>query len=118
MVGVRQSLFCDVPCLVPTEMRLVEQNSHELRDRHGRVRIVELDGDLTGKRAPIEVSRAEPPHEISKRAGDEKILLHKAQTLPYRCMIVGIQHTGQRFGSERFGERADEITAIELLKIE
>ena len=33
-------------------------------------------------------------------------------------MVIGIQHTGQRFGPERLGQRADEIAAAEFLKVE
>ena len=48
VVSVRQSLLCDLPCLVPGEMRFVEQNPHQLhreapdsycRPRHRRVDI-------------------------------------------------------------------------------
>ena len=83
MIGVRQSLLCKIPSLVPTEVRFVEQNPHQLRNRHRRVRIVELDGDFLGKRAPVGVALPEAPHEIGQRAGDEKILLHKTQSLPH-----------------------------------
>ena len=87
-------------------------------DRHRRVCIIELDGDLFRKRAPIGVSLPETAYEIGQRASDEKILLHKAQALPHACVVVGIQYPRQRFGLERLGQRPDEIAAAEFLKIE
>src|SRR6266550_928724 len=80
--------------------------------------VVKLDGDLIGKRTPVEIVRPEPPHEVGERAGYEKILLHKTQSLSLACVVVGIEHTGQRFGLERLSKRADEIAATELLKVE
>ena len=81
------------------------------------MRIVELDRDFVGKRAPIGVAASKPSHDIGKRAGDEKILLHEPQPLPQAGRIVGIQHSRQRFGGQLFRERADEIAVAEFLKV-
>ena len=118
VVGVRQRPLREVPGLVPAEMRFVEQDAHQLRHRHRRMRIVELDRDLLGKRAPIGVAAPEAPHEIGQRAGDQKILLHEAQSLPHARRVVGIEHSRQGFGRERLGHRADEIAVAEFLKVE
>jgi len=80
--------------------------------------VVELDGDFSGKRAPVGVACLESPHEIRQGTGDEKILLHETQSLPPARRVVGIQDPRQRFGFERLGQRADEIAAAEFLKVE
>ena len=118
VVRVGQSSLRDVPGLVPAEMRFVEQNPHQLGDGHRRMRVVELDGDLLGKRVPIGVAAPEAPHQIGQRAGDQKILLHEAQSLPHARRVVGIEHPREGFGRERLGHRADEIAVAELLEIE
>ena len=82
-----------------------------------RMRIVELDRDLVGKRAPVGVAAPEAPHDIGQRAGDEEILLHKAQPLPQAGRIVGIQHARQRFGGQLLRKRAHEIAVAEFLKV-
>ena len=82
VVGVGQRPLREVPGLVPAELRFVEQDAHQLGDGHRRVRVVELDGDLLGQRAPVGVAAAEAPHEVGQRAGDQEILLHEAQPLP------------------------------------
>jgi hypothetical protein len=63
--------------LIPFQVRLVEQDPHQLGDGEGRVCVVELDGDLLGKRAPVGVAPAESPDQIRQRASDEKVLLHE-----------------------------------------
>ena len=82
VVRVRQSPLCEIPGLVPTEMRVVQQNPHQLGNGHRRVRVVHLDGDFLGKGVPVGVAAPEAPHEVAQRAGDEEILLQKAQPLP------------------------------------
>ena len=57
VVRVRQRPSREVPGLVPTEVCFVEQNPHQLGDGHRRMRIVELDGDFLGERAPVGVVR-------------------------------------------------------------
>ena len=118
VVRVGQRPLGEVPGLVPAEVRVVEQNAHQLGDRQRRVRVVELDGDLLGKRAPVGVAAPEAPHEVGQRAGDQEILLHEAQALPHARGVVGIEDARQRFGRQRLGQRADEIAAAEFLEVE
>ena len=73
---------------------------------------------FSGSAVPIGIAAPETPDQIGQRAGDQEILLHEAQALPMAGRIIGIQHPRQRFGSECLGQRADEIAAAELLKIE
>ena len=118
VIRVGQRPLGEVPGLVPAEVGVVEQNAHQLGDGQRRVRVVELDGDLLGQRAPIGVAAAEAPHEIGQRAGDQKILLHEAQPLPHARGVVGIEDARERFGRQRLGQRADEIAAGESLEVE
>ena len=60
----------------------------------------------------------EATHEIGQRTGDEKILLHEAQSLPPDCGVVGIQYAGQRFGYELFSHCTDELAVAEHLEVE
>src|SRR5271166_3016440 len=118
VIGIGQSPLREVPRLVPAEMHVVEQNPHQLRYRHRRVGIIQLDGDLLGKRDPISVVAPKAAQEIGQRAGDEKILLFEAQRLPPFRTVIGIQHPGQRFGCESTSHRCDEIAAAEFLEVE
>ena len=108
----------EVPSLVAAEMRIVEQDPHQLRHRHRRVRIVQLNRDFVRECVPIGIAATEAPHQIGQRAGYQKILLNKAQCLSHAGGVVGIQHPSQGFGCESAGQRSDEIAAAECLKVE
>src|SRR5262249_41367293 len=81
-------------------------------------RVVKLDGDFLRKCAPVSIALPESPHEICERAGDEKILLHEAQSLPHASGIIGIQYPRQRLCFESFSHCTDELTMAECLKVE
>ena len=108
----------EVPGLIPSEVRLVEQDPHQLGDGQRRVRVVELDGDLLGKRAPVGVGAPESSDQVGQRAGDEKVFLDEPQPLPLGRGVVGIEHAGERLGGERLRQRADEIAVAERLEVE
>ena len=118
VIGVRQCFNCNGPSVVPTEMDLVEQNPHQLRYCHRRMRVIELDGDFVGQRVPVGVGCAKTAHEIRERARNQKIFLDETQPLPHGCVVVGVEHPCQRFGPEGFRQCADEITAAEFLEVE
>ena len=118
MVRVCQGPLRKVPGLVPAKVHLIKQNPHQLGHGHAGVRIVELDSDLFGKRAPIGVAPTEAAHEIGQRAGHQKILLHEAQSLSLSRGVVRIEYSREGFGSERLGQRTYKIAAAESLKVE
>src|SRR6516165_12737547 len=64
VIGVGQGRLRQIPRLIPPEMRIVEQDPHQFRYRHCRMRVVQLDRDLVGKFAPIGIATAETPHQI------------------------------------------------------
>lgn len=47
VIGVGTDARGQAPGLGPREAFNVEEDSHQLRDRHGRVSVVQLDGHLT-----------------------------------------------------------------------
>ena len=118
VVRVRQRPLGQVPGLVPSEVRVVEQDSHQLGDGDRRMGIVELDGGPFGKRAPVGVAAAESSDQIRQRAGDEKVLLHEPQLLPLGRRVVGIEDPCERFSRKRLRQRADELAMTERLEIE
>ena len=118
VVGVGERRARDIPRFVPTEMRFVEQDAHELRNGEGRVRVVELNGGLLGQKTPIGIRFPKPADRVGQRTGDEKIFLHEPQGLPLLRVVVRIENAGEQFGVEPFRNRGHEIAAAELLKIE
>ncbi len=117
VVRVAQRSARQVPGLIPSQLRVVEQNPHQLRHRDRRMRIVELDCGLVGQRVPIGVAAPEASDDIGQRACDEKVLLHESQSLSPAGRIVGIQHSRQSLGGQLLCERAHEIALAEFLKV-
>jgi hypothetical protein len=117
VVRVGEGAPGQIPSLVPSQPRLVEQDAHQFRDRECRVGVVELDRHLVGQSAPIVVKTAKPPYQICQRAGDEEVFLHEPKPLSHACRIVGIEDSGHRLGGELRCQRADEFAGAEHLKI-
>ena len=101
VVGVGERRARDIPRFVPTEMRFVEQDAHELRHGKGRMRVVELNGRLLRQKPPIGIQFPKPADRVGQRTGDEKIFLHEPQFSPLLRMVVRIENAGERFRVER-----------------
>ena len=118
VVGVGEGPDGQVPCLVPAEPGLIEQDPHQLGDGQRRVGVVELDGDLVGQGVPVVAAAAEPRHDVGQRAGDQEILLHEPQALAARRRVVGIEDPGERLGGDLLVDGAEEVAAAELEEVE
>ena len=118
VIGVSKRLLRQVPGLIPSHVHVVQQDSHQFRDRHGRMRVIELNRGFLWKFFPIRVVALETAHQVGHGTCDQEILLQKAQALPLGRRVVGIQHAGQRFRLKSFAERAHEVSSAKLFKIE
>ena len=72
VVRVGERALREIPGLVPPELRLVEEDPHQLGDRERRVRVVELHRDLVGQRGPVVAGRAEAADRVGQRAGHQE----------------------------------------------
>ena len=118
VVRVGERALGEVPRLVPPQLRVVQQDAHQLGHGQRGMRVVELNRDLVGQRGPVVACGAEPADRVRQRAGDEKVLLEEAKPFALGRRVVRIEHARERFGGERFGQRAHEIAAAELLEVE
>ena len=118
VVGVGQGPPREVPCLVPPELRLVEQDAHQLRHRQSGMGIIELDRHLVRQLAPVGVVAAEAAHEVGQRAGDQEIFLCKAQPLPHLGGVIRVENAGQGLRRNAADQGAHEIARAELLEVE
>ena len=84
VVRVRERALREIPGLVPSELRLVEEDPHQLRDRERRVRVVQLHRDFVGQRGPVVAGGAEAANRVGDRAGHQEVLLQEAQPLALR----------------------------------
>ena len=82
VVRVGERALREIPGLVPSERRLVEEDPHQLGDRKRRVRVVELHRHFVGQRGPVVAGRAETADRVGQRAGHQEVLLQESQALP------------------------------------
>ena len=118
VVGVGERVQRDVPCLIPAQTRLIQQNPHEFRHAERRVRVVHLHGDAVRQRRPVRSLAGEPRHDVLQRAAHQKILLQEAQRPARLGRVVRVQHPGHRFGGHVVDHRAGEVAMGELREIE
>src|SRR5215831_10766072 len=78
VICVGQDLLREIPSLVPSKMRLIEQNPHQFGNGHRRMSVVELDGRLVSKPTPVGVVSAVAPHKVGQRASNEEVFLQEA----------------------------------------
>ena len=118
VVGVRQGAHREVPRLVPAELRLVEQDAHQLGHGHRRMGVVELDRHLVRQRRPVVPAAAEPGDDVGQRAGDQEILLDEPQRPAAGRRVVRVEDAGDRLREDPVRHRAEEIAAAELAEVE
>ena len=108
----------EVPRLVPTEFRPVEQDAHQLGHGHRRMGVVELDGDLVRQRRPVVPAAAEPGDDVGQGAGDQEILLDEPERPPPGRRVVRVEDAADRLREDPVRHRAEEIAAAELAEVE
>ena len=73
MVRIRQGPFGEIPGFVPTQLCIIQQDSHQFGDCHRRVRVVQLDSNLLGESAPCRVGSAKAAYEVGPDARGQGI---------------------------------------------
>ena len=92
MVRVRTGSRRNVPCLIPAEIVIVHQDTHQLGDCHRGMRIVQLEGYLLRELVNIFMFAHELLHRLLHGCGDEEILLLQAQLLTCIVVVIGVKH--------------------------
>ncbi len=118
MIGISQSTLGDGPRLIPTEVGFIEENAHQLGDRHGGMGVVQLNRGLFGEEIPIRMLVPETPDKIFDGAGRQEIFLEEAQLLADNGGIVGVKDAGNVFRRQGFGDSPYKISVAEFLEIE
>ncbi len=97
---------------------MIEEQAHELGDRQRRMRVVELNGDLVGQRAPARIRMFETSDDVGQRAADQEIFLDEAQHLAGPVGVVRIEDARDGAGEHMIEDGADEIAGVELGEVE
>ena len=94
VVGVRKHGGGDLPAFRPRQAVLIQQQAHQLRNRHGRMRVVQLDRYGVGQRRERTSLSQVRRQDVLQAGADEEILLFEPQLLALGRGIVRIQHAG------------------------
>ena len=98
---------------------LLFQQPDELRDGHGRVRVVELDGAEIGeggKIVPVVLLIA--AQDILQRGRRENVLLFDTQPLALVRAVIGVEHAGDVLGPVFGVQRLDIVLGVEGVKVQ
>ena len=117
MIGVSQSPLSDDPKPRP-KPRCASSSRIRISSGTAIVGCVSLSwmATLSGSALQSRLFARKPADEIGKRAGDEKILLHKAQSLTLVVRSSGYSTRVSDSALSVSSQRADEIAAAEFLE--
>ena len=118
VIGVSAGGIGDLPGAIPVEIVLVHQHAHQLGDGEGRVRVIELDGDLVRKLIEAGVVALIDADDVAHGTGDQKILLNQTQLPAGGDGIAGVEHLGNRLGLDLFLDGADVVAVVEDANVE
>ena len=104
--------------MIPFHPLVVEQDPHQLGNRQGRMRVVQVDGHLVRERLDVRVADLEAPDDILQRAGHEEILLLETKLLALLDAVVRIQDLRNVFRQRFAFVGLDVIAVVEKLEIE
>ena len=118
VVRVGQGPPREVPRLLPPEMRLVEQDAHQLRHRQRRMGIIELDRDLVRQLLQSALSRRKRRTRSAREHATRKYSCAKRSPCPIWVESSGIQNAGQGLRRDAADQGAHEVARTELLEVE
>src|SRR5262249_9521067 len=68
VIGVSECLLCQVPGLVPPQMSIIKQYSHQFGDCQRWMRVIKLDCCLLGQLVPVRIGTPKAADQVGERA--------------------------------------------------
>ena len=118
VVGVAHALLGDVPCGIPVQILLVDQDSHELGDCNRGVCVVELDCGVLRQFPPVLARALESSDDIGQGAGHEEVLLLESEDLAQILGVVGVEHLAYVLGLDLVAHCLGVVAHVELFEAE
>ena len=94
VVSERHGLSGYIPGVRPFETLFIDEHSHEFRDAHGRVRIVDVDLNPVRQFFPLvlSVARLVLVYDHTDTGRDQEVLLSQTELLAYTVGVVRIEN--------------------------
>ncbi|SCH33629.1 Uncharacterised protein [uncultured Clostridium sp.] len=96
VVGVSAGLSRYIPCLVPLQAFLVDEDTHQLGYRYSRMGIVQLERRLLVELADVVMISLITGNGLLHAGGNKEILLLQTQLLACHMVVVGVQNLYQQ----------------------
>ena len=118
VVGVAHDLRHDVPGVIPLELLLVDEDTHELGAAHGGVGIVGVDGHKLRQQLPVRAVLLLKGVEQAVDTGrDKQVLLLQAQQTAVLAGVVGVEDGADGLGLGALGIGQGIVATVEGLQI-
>ena len=118
MVGIREDLAADLKRIIPTEFVLIDQQTHQLRNRQYRMGVVEVNGDLICQVVVGFVQLIMTVQDVLYRGRDQEILLAQTQLASGIGGVIRIQHAGDVLGVVFIFHRRKVVALVKFTEVD
>jgi len=118
MICISERFSGNIPCSIPAEIFLVNEDPHQFCYGNCRVCIIELYCDLIGKFPEIRVCFLEASYDVLNCCGDKEVFLFQAEFLSFEDIVIGVKHFCDILGNGFGGYCLDVVPVIKIIKIE
>ena len=118
MVCIRTGLCRHIPCFLPVQPFLVDQQAHQLGNRNGRMSIIHLDHDFLVQLPDIAVFLLVFRDQRLQARGNEEILLFQTELFPRIMVIVRVKDVNDQFCQVFLLYRFMVISSVKLIQLE
>ena len=119
VVGVAHDLRHDVPGVIPLELLLVDEDTHELGAAHGGVGIVGVDGHKLRQQFPVRaVLLLKGVEQAVDASRNKQVFLLQAQQTAVLAGVVGVEDGADGLSVGALGIGQGIVAAVEGLQIE
>ena len=118
MVGIGEDLTGHLEGFIPAKFVLIDQQTHQLRDRQHRVGVIEVNGDFRRQIVVGAVQLVVAAEDILYRRRDQEILLTQAQLAPGIGGIIRVQHPRNVLGVVLIFHRRKVVALVEFTEVD
>ena len=118
MVRIRAGLCRHIPCFLPVQSFLVDEQTHQLRNRNGRMGIVHLDDDFLVELPDVAVFLLIFRDQRLEAGGNEEILLFQPELFSGVVVIVRIEDIHDQLRQVLLLHCFVIVTSVKLIQLE
>ena len=118
MVRIRAGLCRHIPCFLPVQSFLVDEQTHQLRNRNGRMGIIHLDDNFLVELPDVAVFLLIFRDQRLEAGGNEEILLFQPELFSGVVVIVRIEDIHDQLRQVLLLHCFVIVTSVKLIQLE